>query len=160
MKINDSRLVLPACPDRRGGQIAHNKEHQRCITPDPALKAVIEACDRAISQEDYDTLMSYYAEDAALVVKPGMVVRGKENIRKAFIAIADYFQHRLVVTQGKMEVIEGGGNALVIMETRLDIPTADGISQVTRRATYVFQKQGERWLCTVDNSYGTDLLDD
>lgn len=44
---------------------------------DPALKAVIEACDRAISQEDYDTLMSYYAEDAALVVKPGMVVRGK-----------------------------------------------------------------------------------
>ena len=92
--------------------------------PDLALKAVIEACDRAISQEDYDTLMSYYAEDAA-------VVRGKENIRKAFIAIADYFQHRLVVTQGKMEVIEGGGNALVIMETRLDIPTADGISQVT-----------------------------
>ena len=81
---------------------------------DLTLKAVIEACDRAISQEDYDTLMSYYAEDAALV----------------------------------------------IMETRLDIPTADGISQVTRRATYVFQKQGERWLCTVDNSYGTDLLDD
>ena len=90
---------------------------------DLALKAVIEACDRAISQEDYDTLMAYYAEDAALVVKPGMVVRGKENIRKAFIAIADYFQHRLVVTQGKMEVIEGDGNALVIMETRLNIPT-------------------------------------
>ena len=42
--------------------------------PDLALKAVIEACDSAISQEDYDTLMSYYAEDAALVVKPGMVV--------------------------------------------------------------------------------------
>ena len=104
--------------------------------------------------------MEYYAEDAALVVKPGMVVRGKENIRKAFIAIADYFQHRLVVTQGKMEIIEGGGNALVIMETRLDIPTAEaGITQVTRRATYVFRQQGERWLCTVDNSYGTDLLD-
>ena len=127
---------------------------------DLTLKAVIEACDRAISQEDYDTLMGYYAEDAALVVKPGMVVRGKENIRKAFIAIADYFQHRLVVTQGKMEIIEGGGNALVIMETRLDIPTAEaGITQVTRRATYVFRQQGERWLCTVDNSYGTDLLD-
>ncbi|VUS59546.1 YybH family protein [Klebsiella spallanzanii] len=128
--------------------------------PNPQLKAVIEACDRAISQEDYDSLMEYYAEDAALVVKPGMVVRGKENIRKAFIAIADYFQHRLVVTQGKMEIIEGGGNALVIMETRLDIPTAESeITQVTRRATYVFCQQGERWLCTVDNSYGTDLLD-
>ncbi|OMP90487.1 YybH family protein [Raoultella terrigena] len=126
----------------------------------PQLKAAIEACDRAISQEDYATLMAYYAEDAVLVVKPGMVVRGKDNIRKAFVAIADYFQHRLVVTQGKMEIIEGAGNALVIMETRLDIPTAEGGStQVTRRATYVFQLQNDRWLCSVDNSYGTDLLD-
>ncbi|AJF74328.1 hypothetical protein TE10_20795 [Raoultella ornithinolytica] len=126
----------------------------------PQLKAAIEACDRAISQEDYATLMAYYAEDAVLVVKPGMVVRGKENIRKAFVAIADYFQHRLVVTQGKMEIIEGAGNALVIMETRLDIPTAEGGStQVTRRATCVFQLQNDRWLCSVDNSYGTDLLD-
>ena len=127
---------------------------------DLTLKAVIEACDRAISQEDYPTLMEHYAEDATLVVKPGMVVSGKENIRKAFIAIADYFQHRLVVTQGRMEIIEGGGNALVIMETHLDIPQPDGgTTQVTRRATYVFRQQAGRWLCTVDNSYGTDLLD-
>ena len=38
--------------------------------PNPQLKAAIEACDRAISQEDYATLMEYYADDAALVVKP------------------------------------------------------------------------------------------
>lgn len=123
------------------------------------IKAVIEACDQAISQEDYDTLMNYYAEDATLVVKPEMIVKGKENIHKAFIAIADFFQHRLVVTQGKMEIIEGGDTALVIMETRLGIPTEDGGStQVTRRATYVFAHRNERWLCTIDNSYGTDLL--
>lgn len=128
--------------------------------PANSLKAVIEACDRAISQEDYATLMEYYADDATLVVKPGMVVTGKENIHKAFIAIAGYFQHRLVVTQGRMEIIEGGDNALVIMETRLDIPQEEGgTTQVTRRATYVFRQQEGRWLCTVDNSYGTDLLD-
>lgn len=46
--------------------------------PNPQLKAAIEACDRAISQEDYATLMEYYAEDAALVVKPGVVVRAKK----------------------------------------------------------------------------------
>lgn len=46
--------------------------------PNPQLKAAIEACDRAISQEDYATLMEYYADDAALVVKPGMVVKGKK----------------------------------------------------------------------------------
>ena len=33
----------------------------------PPLKAIIEACDRAISQEDYETLIDYYAEDALLV---------------------------------------------------------------------------------------------
>nr|VUD28218.1 Yybh protein [Raoultella sp. NCTC 9187] len=126
----------------------------------PQLKAAIEACDRAISQEDYATLMAYYAEDAVLVVKPGMVVRGKENIRKAFVAIADYFQHRWSSPREKWRLLKAAGNALVIMETRLDIPTAEGGStQVTRRATYVFQLQNDRWLCSVDNSYGTDLLD-
>ena len=127
---------------------------------DLALKAVIEACDRAISQEDYDTLMAYYAEDAALVVKPGMVVRGKENIRKAFIAISDYFQGQLVVEQGEMQVIEGAGNALVIMETVLHYPDEEGVFvTMSRRATYVFRHEADgRWVCTIDNSYGTDLL--
>lgn len=41
----------------------------------PQLKAVIEACDRAISPEDYATLMEYYADDAVLVVKPGWIFR-------------------------------------------------------------------------------------
>jgi len=31
---------------------------------------------------------------------------------------------------------------------------------MTRRATYVFKKSaGGKWLCAIDNSYGTDLLD-
>ena len=30
---------------------------------------------------------------------------------------------------------------------------------VTWRATYVFRREADgRWVCTVDNSYGTDLL--
>jgi uncharacterized protein (TIGR02246 family) len=124
------------------------------------LRQVIEACDKAISAKDYDALMAYYAEDAALVVKPGMTVQGKEAIRKAFIAIADYFQGQLVVEQGDMQVIEGAGNALVIMETRLRFPGDDGTPvEITRRATYVFrQEDNGRWLCTIDNSYGTELL--
>ncbi|MFP2422013.1 YybH family protein [Pseudescherichia vulneris] len=124
------------------------------------LRQVIEACDKAISAKDYDALMAYYAEDAALVVKPGMAVQGKEAIRKAFIAIADYFQGQLVVEQGDMQVIEGAGNALVIMETRLRFPGGDGTPvEITRRATYVFrQEDNGRWLCTIDNSYGTELL--
>ncbi len=125
------------------------------------IRQIIEACDRAITAKDFDSLMEHYAEDAALVVKPGMVAKGKDNIRKAFIAISDYFQDRLVVEQGEMQILEGGGNALVIMETRLHFPDGQGETvETTRRATYVFRQESNgRWLCTIDNSYGTALLD-
>ena len=121
------------------------------------LRALIETCDAAISRRDFDALMAFYAEDAALVVKPGMVARGIPAIRRA---ISDYFDGKLEVTQGAMEVIEGADNALVIMETRLRYPDAQGgMVDETRRATYVFRKEpGGQWRCTVDNSYGTALL--
>ena len=124
------------------------------------IKEIIQACDKAISAKNYDELMQYYAEGATLVVKPGMVVSGKDNIRKAFIAISDHFQDQLTVEQGELLVIEGARNALVIMETVLRFPDGQGgFAQLTRRATYVFQYEQEKWLCAVDNSYGTDLLD-
>ena len=125
-----------------------------------ALRQIIEACDKAITARDFDLLMTYYAEDAALVVKPGMVATGKDNIRKAFVAISDYFQGQLVVEQGEMQVIEGAGNALVIMETVLHYPDEEGVFvTMSRRATYVFRHEADgRWVCTIDNSYGTDLL--
>jgi ketosteroid isomerase-like protein len=60
-----------------------------------------------------------------------------------------------------MQVIEGGDNALVIMETVLRFPYGKGgITEMSRRATYVFRQENDgRWLCTIDNSYGTSLLD-
>lgn len=124
------------------------------------VRLAIEAADRAISSEDFDTLIEFYAEDATLVVKPGMLVRGKAQIRKAFVAIAEHFKHQLTVTQGRMEIIEGAGTALVIMETRLATRDADDAPlHVERRATYVFRHEADgRWLCVIDNSYGTDLL--
>jgi len=124
------------------------------------LYQIIKLCDRAITAKDFDALMEHYAEDAALVVKPGMIVRGKDNIRNAFISIADYFQEQLVVKQGEMQIIEGGGDALVIMETQLSFPDEQGATtEITRRATYVFRLENDRWLCTIDNSYGTSVLD-
>ncbi|TDV64559.1 transport factor 2 (NTF2)-like protein [Pseudomonas sp. LP_7_YM] len=65
-----------------------------------ALKHTIESADRAITAQDYDALMDFYAEDASLVVKPGLTVTGKANIRRAFVAIAEHFNNSIVVTQG------------------------------------------------------------
>ncbi len=125
---------------------------------DHEVLALIKQADRAITDEDFDTLMAFYAEDAVLVVQPGQIAKGKAQIRNAFQAIAKHFQHALTVTQGEAQVIEGAGTALVIMDTLLFVGTAT--EPVKRRATYVFQRDdNDGWLCTVDNSYGTDLLD-
>lgn len=127
------------------------------MTPHKVLDCIKQA-DLAITAEDFDTLMDFYAEDAVLVVQPGQSAKGKTQIRKAFEAIAKHFQNALTVTQGDAQVIEGGGTALVIMETLLFI--GDAKEPIKRRATYVFrQEDNGNWLCTVDNSYGTDLLE-
>jgi uncharacterized protein (TIGR02246 family) len=129
------------------------------MAPHP-LERLIRAADTAITAEDFDALMDFYADDATLVVKPGLNVTGKENIRAAFVRIADYVQHSLVVGQGRMDVIEGGDTALVIMESTLAYVEAGEKINVTRRATYVFRRETDgHWACTVDNSYGTALLD-
>ena len=123
------------------------------------LKEVIKKGDLAIKQEDFDTLMNYYTDDAILVVKPGMIARGKDEIRKAFIAIAKYFNNSIVPTQGEMIILEAGDTALVISQTFLEAESKkDSEYSMERKATYVFKKnaQGE-WLCAIDNSYGTDL---
>lgn len=123
------------------------------------LKELIKRCDLAIKQEDFDTLMNYYTEDAILVVKPGMIARGKAEIKKAFIAIAKYFNNSIAPTQGEMIILEAGDTALVISQTLLTADKKDSEYSMDRRATYVFKKNslGE-WLCAIDNSYGTDLI--
>ena len=124
------------------------------------LEQVIQAADRAITAGDFDALMDFYAPDATLVVKPGLNVSGSDNIRAAFVKIAEYVKHSLVVRQGRIEVIEGGDTALVIMESLLDYVEQDRPVSVTRRATYVFRLEADgKWRCLVDNSYGTGLLD-
>lgn len=124
------------------------------------LKELIASADRAINEEDFDKILDFYSDDATLVVMPGKNVTGKEQIKKAFIAIAEHFNHSLEVSQGEMIVVEGGDTALVIAKTivRANKKT-DSPFVADRKATYIFRKYPEnRWLCVVDNSYGTDLL--
>ncbi|QIW82049.1 YybH family protein [Bacillus tequilensis] len=124
------------------------------------LKDIISACDLAIQNEDFDRLINYYTQDAILVVKPGMIARGKEEIKKAFIAIANYFDHHIAPTQGEMILLESGDTVLVLYQTLLDSDKKDSEYAMERRATYVFRKNAQgQWLCAVDNSYGTDLID-
>lgn len=124
------------------------------------IKELIDAADKAIREERFDDLMNFYTEDAVLVVKPGLEVQGKEAIKKAFIKIAEYFKNSIIPTQGKMIMIEAGDTILVMSQTLLE---ADNKSEsefsMHRRATYIYRNIDGKWLCAIDNSYGTSLLD-
>ena len=80
------------------------------------IRQLISQADKAIQEERFDDLMNFYSEDAVLVVKPGLEVQGKENIKQAFIKIAAYFKNSIVPTQGKMMMIEAGDTVLVLFQ--------------------------------------------
>ena len=124
------------------------------------LERVLAEADAAINAEDFDRLLQFYAPGATLVVKPDLVATGHEALRRAFVRIAEFFHHTLEVSQEGMRVVEGGDTALVLARTRVRATFKSGETyDVLRHATYVFQRHPERgWLCTVDNSYGTDLV--
>lgn len=121
---------------------------------------LIHQADLAIKEERFDDLMNFYTDDAVLVVKPGLEVHGKQQIKEAFIKIAAYFQNSVVPTQGKMMMLEAGDTVLVLSQTLLDSNNKEE-SEYTmdRRATYVYRYVDGQWLCAVDNSYGTALID-
>lgn len=124
------------------------------------IKELIALADKAIKEERFDDLMEFYTDDAVLVVKPGMEAHGKAAIKNAFIKIAQYFKNSVVPTQGNMIMLEAGDTVLVLSQTLLDADNKDTSDySMDRRATYVYRKIGEKWLCAIDNSYGTTLLD-
>ena len=124
------------------------------------IKELIAAADKAIKEERFDDLMEFYTEDAVLVVKPGLEAKGKKAIKEAFIKIAAYFDNSVVPTQGKMMMLEAGDTVLVLSQTLLDADNKENSEySMDRRATYVYRNVNGKWLCAIDNSYGTTLLD-
>ena len=124
------------------------------------IQHLIDEADLAIREERFDDLMNFYTDDAVLVVRPGLEVRGKEAIKAAFIKIAAYFKNSVVPTQGKMCMLEAGDTVLVLSQTLLDADNKDTSEySMDRRATNEYRKVDGQWLCAIDNSYGTTLLD-
>lgn len=123
------------------------------------VEAQIHAADDAINREDFDALMRFYAPGATLVVTPGREVSGHDALRQAFVRIAEHFNHSLRVSQEEVVVVEGADAALALARTRVraTMKSGEAVDDV-RRATYVFKRVDGKWLCAVDNSYGTSLL--
>ncbi|MDD2769817.1 MAG: DUF4440 domain-containing protein [Methylococcus sp.] len=125
-----------------------------------ALRNAIHQADQAINCRDFDRLMNFYAEDAMLVIAPERYAKGKTQIRKAFDAISGYFNDSLEVEQGNMIFFEMGDIALVLAKTFVRASgKPDSQFSSERDSTYVYRKAPSgQWLCVIDNSYGTALL--
>lgn len=126
------------------------------------IKTVIDTCDQLIHEEKFDELVNFYTEDAILVIKPGMNANGREQIKSAFIKIASYFDNSIKPVEGKMIYLVAGDTVLVLAQTFLEAnqtATENSEFPMERRATYVFRKIDEKWLCAIDNSYGTSLVE-
>ncbi|TMH34641.1 MAG: SgcJ/EcaC family oxidoreductase [Betaproteobacteria bacterium] len=121
------------------------------------IALLIEKADKAINEEDFDTVVDLYAEDAVLVIRPGKTAVGKVQIRNAMEAIAAHFDRSLDVRQAGMVILETGDTALVLART---LVSAKNSPTIERKATYAFRKDAEdRWMCAIDNSYGHEVLD-
>jgi uncharacterized protein (TIGR02246 family) len=121
------------------------------------VELLIQKADQAINQEDFETLMDLYADDAVLVIRPGVTAIGKAQINDAMKRIANYFDHTLEVTQKELKILEAGDTALVLAKT---LVSAKNSPVVERKATYVFKQNSDgHWLCVIDNSYGHELLE-
>ena len=121
------------------------------------IALLIERADKAINQEDFDTVVDLYTEDAVLVIRPGHNAIGKAQIRLAMERIAAHFDRSLDVRQAGLVILETGDTALVLPRTRV---SAKNSPLEERKATYVFRKDvGNRWLCAIDNSYGHEVFD-
>jgi len=121
------------------------------------ILARIQQADRLIVAEDFERLVDHYTEDAVLVIKPGLEVRGHEAIREAMERIASYFAHGLKIAQQQLQVLEAGDTALVLSRTLVSAP---GREDDLRYATYIYRREADgQWRCCIDNSYGHRVLD-
>lgn len=124
------------------------------------IRELIDQADAAIREGRFDDLAEFYTDDAVLVVRPGMEAHGKDEIKRAFMAIARYFKGSVSPRQGNMVMLEAGDTVLVLSQTFVDADRKpDSEYPGERRATYVYRNVNGRWLCAVDNSYGTTLLE-
>ena len=86
------------------------------------LKQEIHVADQAINNKDFDALAKFYTNEAALVVRPGLLAYGRSDIKEAQKRISEYFNGSLEVSQEEMLIIEAGNTALVLARTFVNSP--------------------------------------
>jgi ketosteroid isomerase-like protein len=114
------------------------------------LEAVHEL-DIAFNQRDLNATLSFYEDDATIVIEPGKpVIKGKVALQEAFIRA---FTLKGTATQLKTHVIESGDLALFTSKWIFEWTSSNSLPMHRESiATTVFRKaKNEEWLIVIDN---------
>jgi ketosteroid isomerase-like protein len=111
--------------------------------------------DKAFNEDDLDSLLGFYEDEAVLVTEPSKLARGRQELRRFF---ENVMASTPSVHQIKTRVIEADGIAFLSRWT-LDTDSSGEVSSKRFVATTMFRKQpnGE-WKTLIDNSLGPLVL--
>jgi len=123
-----------------------------------SLDNVVEDLDAAVNRKDLETVLSYYEENAVLVMEPGRVARGISEIRGFFKVV---FDMNISAKQTSTYVLQAEDIALFTSKWIANGTLPSGESFTNENvATSVFRKSDKgQWRMIIDNSFGPAVLD-
>jgi uncharacterized protein (TIGR02246 family) len=124
-------------------------------TPLDTVNQLVQAVNRA----DLVAAVELYEPQALLVVKPGQVVRGQDQIREA---LGGFVALKARLTSEVQHVLESGDLALYLGRWRLQgiDPGGQPVTLGGDSADILRRQSDGRWLIALDNPWGPQLLDD
>jgi uncharacterized protein (TIGR02246 family) len=118
----------------------------------------VELLDEAFNRGDIEAVLSFYEEGATVVVEPGRLATGKDELRRSFEWVLTNIKG--IAEQEKTHVIETGDIALFTSKWKYSGTSADG-SSISREsyASVILRKHTDGgWRIVVDNSWGPAVL--
>ena len=123
--------------------------------PNPAetVKSLIEA----INQGNLDKALSFYEPNAAFIVQPGNITRGRDGIRTA---LQGFISLKPSLKGEAHQVVKSGDVALYCSKWTLlgTLPNGKPV-EMSGVSSDVLRKQADgQWLVAVDNPWGTRIV--
>jgi len=123
-----------------------------------SLETVVEELDAAENSKDLEAVMSYYEEDAVLVMEPGRVVRGSAEIRGFFKVV---FDMNISAKQQSTHVLQTEDIARFTSKWTAQgtLPSGDSFTNENEATSVSRKSDGDQWRMIIDNSFGPAVLE-